>query len=187
MKVSHFLSLIAVTFASAEISEGSSPLPVALKTFQIYHALKPNTFTPRGTIEISYDGEGSLVSTFQTDESNSLDDEVLEGLDAIVSNNGFYRIKVEDKDSGAAVIASVPACDVRRANLRYVSNDLLASYAHLRLNTAFLTYLLLKYIEYVAFNYIIGNKSASLWETLALSFHFHTSLLYHHLQRNATN
>jgi hypothetical protein len=118
VKVSFFLSLIAVTFASAEISEGSSPLPVALKTFQIYHALKPNIFTPRGTIEISFDGNGSLVSTFQMDESNSLDDEVLKGLDAIVSNNGFYRIKVEDKDSGAAVIASVPACDVRRANLR---------------------------------------------------------------------
>lgn len=119
MKVSLFLSLIAaIKFATAEISEGSSPLPVVLKTFQIYHALKPNTFTPRGTIEISSDEEGSIVSTFQSDESISLDDEVLEGLDAIVSNNGFYRIKLEDKDSGAAVIASVPACDVRRANLR---------------------------------------------------------------------
>jgi len=118
MKISLFLGLSAlIKFASAaqEVSAGSTSV---LKTFQIYHALKPGAFTPRGTIELSAGEGGAIVSTFIMDESKPLNDGILEGLDAIVSNNGFYRIKLEDKESGSAVVASVPACDVRRANFR---------------------------------------------------------------------
>ena len=49
-----------------------------------------------------------------------MDKAVFEEMDAVVSSGGFYKVKVVDEESGASSLASVPGCDVRRANFRYV-------------------------------------------------------------------
>jgi hypothetical protein len=109
------------------IQDAASSYPKVIKTFHVEHAIIPNTFTPRGTIQISIDDEGKLESTFQKTTEGYLSDEELNGLDEIIANNGYYKVRVKQDDTAAAgggsasaVLASAPGCDVKRANFRYV-------------------------------------------------------------------
>lgn len=112
------------------IQDAASSYPNVIKTFHVEHAIIPNTFTPRGIIQISIDDEGKLESTFRKTTEGYLSDEELNGLDEIIANNGYYKVRVKQDDTTAAggagggsasvVLASAPGCDVKRANFRYV-------------------------------------------------------------------
>jgi hypothetical protein len=71
-------------------------------------------------IEISIDDQGNLESTFRKTAESSLSNDELNGIDEIIANNGYYKVRVQDDTTGASVLASVPGCDVKRANFRYV-------------------------------------------------------------------
>ena len=60
--------------------------------------------------------------TTVTAENNALDESSFQAIDELVSNGGFYRVKIVDQESGASVLASVPGCDVQRAKFRYVQD-----------------------------------------------------------------
>lgn len=110
------------------IQDAASSYPNVIKTFHVEHAIIPNTFTPRGIIQISIDDEGKLESTFRKTTEGYLSDEELNGLDEIIANNGYYKVRVKQDDTTAAggagggsasvVLASAPGCDVKRANFR---------------------------------------------------------------------
>ena len=95
------------------------------KTFKIYHSLgQSKPFIPRGTITISTSNNEGTITTIENDQS-CLGPNALKDMDDLVSEDGFYRIKVVDEvgssfDSGSekSVLASVPGCEVRRANFR---------------------------------------------------------------------
>ena len=92
-----------------------------LKTFKIYHALTPNKFTPRGTIQLSLSlQDGTIVTSVEHEENCLAENVALEAMDKLLESGGFYRVKVVDLESGTSVLASVPGCDIRRANFRYV-------------------------------------------------------------------
>ena len=81
-------------------------------------------FIPRGTITISTSNNEGTITTIENDQS-CLGPNALKDMDDLVSEDGFYRIKVVDEvgssfDSGSekSVLASVPGCEVRRANFR---------------------------------------------------------------------
>lgn len=111
----HFLTSV---FAVAENGSAEETSNTVLKSFQLYHSVQPNKFTPRGKINLMKDSEGSLEARFEEDGENTLVDDFFKGLDDIISRNGFYKIKVEDSESGKSVITSAPGCDVKRANFR---------------------------------------------------------------------
>jgi len=114
------IASVAATGSSTEAQSATSTenTPTPLKTFQIYHAFRTNEFKPRGTIQLTTSTEdGSVVASVHGQEG-SLDKAVFEEMDAVVSSGGFYKVKVVDEESGASSLASVPGCDVRRANFR---------------------------------------------------------------------
>lgn len=104
------------TMRSDEASASKSSL---LKTFHVSHSMQPNVFSPRGVIEILLDNQGNLVSSFQS-FANVLPREELEGLDALVANGGYYKVRVQEGEVEGAlsVLASVSGCDVKRSNFR---------------------------------------------------------------------
>lgn len=124
------LQLVKIASASESTSTAetqttaSTPPDTPLKTFQIYHAFQNNEFKPRGTIQLSTAG-GGVEASFaegedgsETGSSSSLDEAAFVEMDAAVASGGFYKVKVLDVESGVSSIASVPACEVRRANFR---------------------------------------------------------------------
>ena len=132
------LQLVKIASASASASttdtqttaSASTPPETPLKTFQIYHAFQNNEFKPRGTIQLSTAGGGieasfaegedgsETGSSSSSSSSSSLDETAFLEMDAAVASGGFYKVKVLDVESGVSSIASVPACEVRRANFR---------------------------------------------------------------------
>ena len=137
----HFLfSTLSIALTSATIAQGTATATAtndnataitAQKTFKIYHSLgltKP--FLPRGTItfstESNVDTDGGTASnaninTVVENDESCLGENALQGMDELVSEGGFYRIKIVDEENdGKSVLASVPGCEVKRANFRYV-------------------------------------------------------------------
>jgi len=91
---------------------------VVLKTFKLYHSVTQNEFQSRGTIQLVKEEDGSLVSKFAEDDLEVIGDDILTGLDESVAKNGFYKVKIEDEETGMSVLASTPSCDVKRAKFR---------------------------------------------------------------------
>lgn len=87
------------------------------KTYQLYHSFDPSAdFSPRGSITLA----STVTSNGITASVENIDGSVNKDIaDRIVEEgNGFYRIKVVDAVTGRSALASVPACEVRRANFR---------------------------------------------------------------------
>jgi len=101
--------MLAVVAASS-----SSPL----KTYEMYHALTGTTtdssFIPRGTISLS----SSDLDVVATVSHNDKAEEYLLTLDGNALQSSFYQIKVVDPETQQSALASVPACHMRRSNLR---------------------------------------------------------------------
>ena len=118
--------------------ESSSTMIIAQKTFSMYHSFGQNKpFLKRGTITFSTESSSSsndndhnnvITTTVENNNNWFSDEQVLQDMDELVANNGFYRIKiVDDIDANnnsdntvnlKGVLASVPGCEVRRANFR---------------------------------------------------------------------
>lgn len=125
--VSLFLALVLISLLASSTQTSAEETTVEeaikpVKTFQVYHSLgQTRPFVPRGTIKFTVEKEG-LVSTIENDHS-CLGGSALEEMDALVSEGGYYRIKIVDEEgngSGGSVMASVPGCEVRRSNFRSV-------------------------------------------------------------------
>lgn len=121
-----------------ETSTGTTnTITTTQKTFQIYHSFGQNKpFLPRGTITLSTTTDTATDSTNSSDEttSNNKDNSdiittvennddclgvnAIQDMDELVSNNGFYRIKIVDEENENSILASVPGCEVKRANFR---------------------------------------------------------------------
>lgn len=118
------LSLLIISLTSICTSATATS-----KSFKVYHSLGQNKpFLPRGTItfstgggvedETSVNDDNSITATVEN-EQNCLGENALQDIDDLVSNNGFYRIKVVDEENGSqSVLASVLGCEVKRANFR---------------------------------------------------------------------
>mmetsp|Transcript_19575 Transcript_19575/g.24689 ORF Transcript_19575/g.24689 Transcript_19575/m.24689 type:complete len:343 (+) Transcript_19575:176-1204(+) len=117
-------------FADAQEAAPTTTTATAQKTFKIYHSLgQSKPFIPRGTIILSTSdgvssGDGEVTTTIENDQ-DCLGPNALQDMDDLVSEDGFYRIKIVDEqgasvDSGRerSILASVPGCEVRRANFR---------------------------------------------------------------------
>ncbi len=81
---------------------------------------------PRGTITLSTsnNGENGIITSIENDQS-CLGPNALQDMDDLVSEDGFYRVKIVDEEGSIndgrnekSVLASVPGCEVRRANFR---------------------------------------------------------------------
>ena len=119
------IHLPAIASATETAKANEAP---PLKTFQIYHSYtKNNEFKPRGTIQLIKEEDGSVTASVHNgDEEGSgsgsfLNDATFEGIDALVSSGGYYKLKIVDEESGASSMTSVSGCDVRRAYFRYVN------------------------------------------------------------------
>jgi len=116
------IHLPAIASATETAKANEAP---PLKTFQIYHSYtKNNEFKPRGTIQLIKEEDGSVTASVHNgDEEGSgsgsfLNDATFEGIDALVSSGGYYKLKIVDEESGASSMTSVSGCDVRRAYFR---------------------------------------------------------------------
>ena len=105
--------------ASSEVATEKQST-IVLKTFKLYHSVAQNEFQPRGSIQLVKEEDGSLVSKFAGDDLEVIGDDILSGLDESVAKSGFYKVKIEDEETGMSVLASTPSCDVKRAKFRYV-------------------------------------------------------------------
>ena len=91
-------------------------LCTAKKSWQLLHSLDSGkTFSTRGTVSLALNDAGDVeISVANAD--NSLD---LQAVNSLAG--GLYQVKLmRDNDESTAVLTSVPACQVRRANFRYV-------------------------------------------------------------------
>ena len=130
------LCLLFTRLSSAEGQEATTTTatatttsPTAQRTYKIYHSLgKEKNFVPRGTITFSTEsssessddnkGTGSLTTVVENDAS-CFGEGALQSFDELVSQGGYYSIKVVDEENGGqSVLASVPGCEVKRANFR---------------------------------------------------------------------
>ena len=103
-------------------------LPQPHKIFQVYHSMGQNKpFLPRGKVLFTILGEdynnNKVVSTTIEHNDDCLGINALEDMDELIKEGGFYRIKIveeggDDVGRNGSVMASVPACEVRRANFR---------------------------------------------------------------------
>mmetsp|Transcript_26566 Transcript_26566/g.76724 ORF Transcript_26566/g.76724 Transcript_26566/m.76724 type:complete len:317 (+) Transcript_26566:155-1105(+) len=105
------------------------------RTYKVYHRLgaaAAGGFSERGSIVLSTDastgdGDGNGTNTASTSASasaltvtatNAADCVIPSAVDDMVASNSMYTIQVVDDATGQAATASVPGCDVRRANFR---------------------------------------------------------------------
>lgn len=90
------------------------PLCAASKSWQLLHSLNSGkTFTERGTVSLALNEAGEVEINVENAE-NCLDLQAVNSL-----TGGLYQVKlVKDNDESTAVLTSVPACQVRRANFR---------------------------------------------------------------------
>ena len=90
-----------------------------LKTYDVYHSLVGanvgESFVSRGTISLSLSDTNDLVATPQHNEKA---EDLLLTLGGESLQTMFYQIKVVDTETQQSVLASVPACQTRRSNLR---------------------------------------------------------------------
>jgi len=89
------------------------------KTYQLYHSFDSSvdSFSPRGSITLSATSTSSNgIEASVVNLDDSLETDIVNR--AVEAGGGFYRIKVVEEESGRSALASVPACEVRRANFR---------------------------------------------------------------------
>ena len=100
------------------------------RTYTVYHRLgaAAGGFSERGSIVLSTDaitGDGDSndtnsgpASALTVTATNAAGCVVPSAVDDMVASNSMYTIQVVDDATGQAAMASVPGCDVRRANFR---------------------------------------------------------------------
>lgn len=100
-------------------NESNSPQEVQ-KRFKLYHSFaQDKPFHPRGTITFSARADTNEITTVIENDESCLSANILQDVDELISNGEFYRIKVVDEENhGQSVLASVPGCEVKRANFR---------------------------------------------------------------------
>jgi len=90
------------------------------KTYQLYHSFdsSADSFSPRGSITLSADSTSSSngIEASVINLEDSLEADIVNRI--VEEGGGFYRIKVVEEESGRSALASVPACEIRRANFR---------------------------------------------------------------------
>jgi len=90
------------------------------KTYQLYHSFdsSADSFSPRGSITLSATATSSSngVEASVVNLEDSIETDVMNRI--VEEGGGFYRIKVVEEESGRSALASVPACEIRRANFR---------------------------------------------------------------------
>lgn len=90
------------------------------KTYQLYHSFdsSADSFSPRGSITLSADSTTSSngIEASVINLEDSLEADIVNRI--VEEGGGFYRIKVVEEESGRSALASVPACEIRRANFR---------------------------------------------------------------------
>ena len=122
----HVLSFLNAMFCVTQVASSEvateKQIATVLKTFKLYHSVAQNDFQPRGSIQLVKKEDGSFVSKFVEGDSEVIGDDILTSLDESVAKNGFYKVKIEDEETGMSVLASTPSCDVKRAKFRYVCN-----------------------------------------------------------------
>lgn len=91
------------------------PLVVSQKkTWTLYHAWKGHDFTKRGQVSLSLDQDEPTLLVQNDVKAPSLPIEAL------------YQLKlVEDGNESVYTLTSVPACQVHRANFRFVLSNVL--------------------------------------------------------------
>ncbi len=90
------------------------PSCLATRSWQLLHSLDSGkTFTERGTVALTLTDAGEVeINVVNAD--NCLD---LQSINSLTG--GLYQVKlVKDQDESTAILTSVPACQVRRANFR---------------------------------------------------------------------
>ena len=91
------------------------------ETYYLYHKLgNDSNFTPRGSVDISLDGENGLVVNYHQSTASQLD---TAAFDTMVDADSLYTLAVVDGEDNMSssshyVSASVPGCSLRRSNLR---------------------------------------------------------------------
>lgn len=92
------------------------------RTWTLYHSVNPKLgakgFTKRGVVTLEPSDDNQVQLTVVNDE-NSL---TAKDIDSMMAS-GWYQVKlVEDKaqDGATPVMTTVPACQMRRSNFRYV-------------------------------------------------------------------
>ena len=102
------------------------------RTYTVYHRLgaAAGGFSERGSIVLSTDantGDGdsndtnsasASASALTVTATNAAGCVVPSAVDDMVASNSMYTVQVVDDATGQAAMASVPGCDVRRANFR---------------------------------------------------------------------
>ena len=100
------------------------------RTYTVYHRLgvAAGGFSERGSIVLSTDantGDGdsndtnsASASALTVTATNAAGCVVPSAVDDMVASTSMYTIQVVDDATGQAAMASVPGCDVRRANFR---------------------------------------------------------------------
>jgi len=89
------------------------------RTYKIYHSVQHDdaVFTPRGEITLSPSSTGTELEAEMKHDDDCLVS-IRDEIDMLVTVGGLYRIKLVDEETGRSAIASVPSCEIRRANFR---------------------------------------------------------------------
>lgn len=110
--------------ATTTTSNAATNSSTAQRTYKIYHSFgQKKGFVPRGTITLSTESssdsdKGSLTTVVEND-ADCFGEGALQDFDELVTQSGYYSIKVVDEENnGQSVLASVPGCEVKRANFR---------------------------------------------------------------------
>jgi len=101
-----YLFELVLLFALSSVAKG------AQKTLSLYHAVNGGDFVKRGIVTLEATKEKGIKAEVKNEielDSSSIDSMV---------ETGLYQLKVVDDKTGQSVLASVPACQVRRANFR---------------------------------------------------------------------
>lgn len=86
------------------------------KSWSLFHSFDSGkTFTERGTLSLRLTEEGQVEAKVEHSSNAGLE---LDQVNALAAKN-LYQLKLTTS-TGEEVITSVPACQVRRANFRYV-------------------------------------------------------------------
>ena len=101
------------------------------RKYRLYHSFgasgtnEDDDFVERGIVTLSSSDPATEALTAAVAVVEGADGSLpAERVDEMVAGGGMYRIRaVEDGGGGATAMASVPGCDVRRANFRCVFHD----------------------------------------------------------------
>lgn len=144
MRIAKYLWLWGLLGNATQASSATSNT----KSWKLLHSSNGQDFVPRGKVTLSiiapddvtkekWDGENedapsssasSLSPKVELEIVNQEDAFTVEMVNSMVSNDGaLYQVKLieegqdHSKQSTSAILATVPACQVRRANFRYVT------------------------------------------------------------------